>query len=55
MLHVVQCNRTLGNDLAGGKKPRTDRVDIAGARIRVDSGVDQATLVMVLAAVRGDK
>ena len=30
-------------------------IDIAGARIRIDSGVDQATLVMVLAAVRGDK
>lgn len=30
-------------------------IDIAGARIRVDVGVDQATLVMVLAAVRGDK
>ena len=30
-------------------------IDIAGARIRIDSGVDQATLIMVLAAVRGDK
>lgn len=30
-------------------------IDIAGARIRIDSGVDQATLAMVLAAVRGDK
>ena len=30
-------------------------IDIAGARIRVESGVDQATLAMVLAAVRGDK
>ena len=30
-------------------------IDIAGARIRVESGVDQETLVMVLAAVRGDK
>jgi transposase len=29
-------------------------IDIAGARIRVESGVDQATLTMVLAAVRGD-
>jgi transposase len=28
-------------------------IDIAGARIRVESGVDQATLAMVLAAVRG--
>ena len=30
-------------------------IDIAGARIRIESGVDHATLVMVLAAVRGDK
>jgi transposase len=30
-------------------------IDIAGARIRVDSDIDQAALVMVLAAVRGDK
>jgi transposase len=30
-------------------------IDIAGARIRVEAGVDQATLAMVLAAVRGDK
>ena len=30
-------------------------IDIAGARIRIESGVDQATLAMVLAAVRGDK
>jgi transposase len=30
-------------------------IDIAGARIRVESGVDHATLAMVLAAVRGDK
>jgi hypothetical protein len=28
-------------------------IDIAGARIRVESGVDHATLAMVLAAVRG--
>ena len=30
-------------------------IDVAGARIRVKSGVDHATLAMVLAAVRGDK
>jgi hypothetical protein len=30
-------------------------IDIAGARIRVETGVDQATFAMVLAAVRGDK
>jgi transposase len=30
-------------------------IDIAGARIRVESGVDRATLAMVLATVRGDK
>ena len=30
-------------------------IDIAGARIRVETGVDHATLAMVLAAVRGDK
>ena len=30
-------------------------IDIAGARIRVESGVDHATLAMVLAAVRGDE
>jgi transposase len=30
-------------------------IDVAGARIRIESGVDHATLVMVLAAVRGDK
>ena len=30
-------------------------IDIAGARIRVESGVDHATLAMVLAAVRGGK
>jgi len=30
-------------------------IDIAGARIRIESGVDRATLTMVLAAVRGDK
>jgi transposase len=30
-------------------------IDVAGARIRVESGVDRATLAMVLAAVRGDK
>jgi transposase len=30
-------------------------IDIAGARIRVETGVDQATLAMVLAAVRGDR
>jgi transposase len=30
-------------------------IDVAGARIRVENGVDQATLSMVLAAVRGDK
>jgi transposase len=30
-------------------------IDIAGARIRVEAGVDHATLAMVLAAVRGDK
>jgi transposase len=30
-------------------------IDIAGARIRIESGVDHATLVMVLAAVRGDR
>ena len=29
-------------------------IDIAGARIRVENGVDQVTLSMVLAAVRGD-
>jgi transposase len=30
-------------------------IDVAGARIRVETGVDRATLAMVLAAVRGDK
>jgi transposase len=30
-------------------------IDVAGARIRIESGVDHATLAMVLAAVRGDK
>jgi len=30
-------------------------IDIAGARIRVENGVDHATLAMVLAAVRGDE
>jgi len=30
-------------------------IDVAGARIRVETGVDQATLAMVLSAVRGDK
>jgi len=30
-------------------------IDVAGARIRVENGVDHATLSMVLAAVRGDK
>ncbi len=30
------------------------RIDIAGARIGVENGVDQVTLSMVLAAVRGD-
>jgi len=30
-------------------------IDVAGARIRFESGVDHATLAMVLAAVRGDK
>ena len=30
-------------------------IDIAGARIRVESGVDHATLAMVLATVRGVK
>jgi transposase len=30
-------------------------IDVAGARIRVESGVDQATLAIVLAVVRGDK
>jgi hypothetical protein len=30
-------------------------IDIAGARITVETGVDHATLAMVLAAVRGDK
>jgi transposase-like protein len=29
-------------------------IDIAGARVRVENGVDQVTLSMVLAAVRGD-
>src|SRR5260370_1224606 len=29
-------------------------IDVAGARIRVENGVDQVTLSMVLAAVRGD-
>jgi hypothetical protein len=29
-------------------------IDIAGARIRVENGVDQVKLSMVLAAVRGD-
>lgn len=29
-------------------------IDIAGARIRVENGIDQVTLSMVLAAVRGD-
>jgi transposase len=30
-------------------------IDIAGARIRVENGVDHATLATVLAAVRGDE
>lgn len=30
-------------------------IEVAGARVRVESGVDQATLAMVLAVVRGDK
>jgi hypothetical protein len=30
-------------------------IDVAGARIRVESGVDGTTLAMVLSAVRGDK
>jgi transposase len=30
-------------------------IDVAGARVRVESGVDQATLAVVLAVVRGDK
>jgi transposase len=30
-------------------------IDVAGARIRVENGVDGATLAMVLAAVRGDR
>jgi Transposase zinc-binding domain len=30
-------------------------IDVAGARIRVENGVDRATLAMVLAAVRGDR
>jgi transposase len=30
-------------------------IGVAGARIRVESGVDGATLAMVLAAVRGDR
>jgi transposase len=30
-------------------------IDVAGARIRVENGVDHSTLAMVLAAVRGDK
>jgi transposase len=30
-------------------------IDVAGARIRIESGVDHATLAMVLAAVRGDR
>jgi transposase len=30
-------------------------IDVAGVRIRIESGVDHATLAMVLAAVRGDK
>jgi hypothetical protein len=30
-------------------------IDVAGARIRIESCVDHATLAMVLAAVRGDK
>jgi transposase len=30
-------------------------IDVAGARIRIESGVDHATLAMVLAVVRGDK
>ena len=30
-------------------------IDVAGARIRIENGVDHATLAMVLSAVRGDK
>lgn len=30
-------------------------IDVAGTRIRVENGVDQVTLSMVLAAVRGDE
>jgi transposase len=30
-------------------------IDVAGARIRIESGVDHATLAIVLATVRGDK
>ena len=40
--------------LAARSRARIE-IDIAGARIRVESGVDHATLTMVLAAVRGDK
>jgi transposase len=34
---------------------RRIEIDVAGARIRIESGVDHATLAMVLAAVRGDR
>lgn len=30
-------------------------IDVAGAQIGIESGVDHATLLMVLAAVRGDR
>jgi hypothetical protein len=30
-------------------------IDVAGTRIMIESGVDHATLAIVLAAVRGDK
>ena len=30
-------------------------IDVAGVRIRIESGVDHATLAMVLAVVRGEK
>src|SRR5579863_2883728 len=49
---------TGSNEVAMALPVRTEgriEIDIAGARIRIESGVDRATLTMVLAAVRGDK
>ena len=55
----VSAMSTGSNEVATALPVRTQQgrieIDIAGARIRIESGVDRATLTMVLAAVRGDK